>query len=94
MHRGCAGASRREFLGLLGVGAAAVLTGCSAPATVVPTPAAVPPQLPPVPAAAPGASKVLFGGPTDGGRIVLTVDDGTCADCVAGYADFAVRTAV
>lgn len=94
MHRGCAGPSRRQFLGLLGVGAAAVLTGCAAPAAETPAPAVPPPPppLPPVPAAAPGASKVIFSGPTTGGRIVLTVDDGTCADCVAGYADFAVRT--
>ncbi|MCW2722126.1 polysaccharide deacetylase family protein [Pseudonocardia sp.] len=89
-------ASRRLFLGLLGVGAAAVLSGCashaSAPGSPTPAPVAPVPPLPPVPAATPGASKVLFSGPTEGGRIVLTVDDGTCAHCVAGYADFAVRT--
>jgi len=99
MHHRCAGASRRQFLGLLGVGAAAVLTGCGTAATSTPEPApatATPPPrvpaLPAVPAARPGPSKVVFSGPTTGRRIVLTVDDGTCAECVAGYAEFAVRT--
>ncbi len=93
MHRGCAGPSRRHVLGLLGLGAAAVLTGCGTDTATAPGPTsrAVPP-LPAVPAARPGPSTVVSHGPADGRRIVLTVDDGTCADCVAGYADFAVRT--
>jgi peptidoglycan/xylan/chitin deacetylase (PgdA/CDA1 family) len=35
---------------------------------------------------------VVFGAPEDGRRIALTVDDGTCADCVSGYVEFAQRT--
>lgn len=81
--------SRREFLGLLGLGTAALLTGCVA--AVSPPP----PSLPPVPAPHPGPSRELRRGPVGDGRgIALTVDDGTCADCVGGYVDFARRSGV
>lgn len=89
MHRCPAGAlrSRREFVGLLGLGTAALLTGCGASG---PPP---PPPLPPVPVPHPGPSRELRRGPPDGGRrIALTVDDGTCVDCVDGYVEFARRS--
>ena len=85
---------------MLTLGAASVLTGCStapaAPAVnsshpAVPPPSAVPP-LPPIPPAHPGANQVVAKGPATGRRIALTVDDGTSATVVAGYADFAART--
>ncbi|MCF7547577.1 polysaccharide deacetylase family protein [Pseudonocardia sp. WMMC193] len=89
------GLPRRAFVGLLGLGLAA----CSAPATGGgqpaggPTPAApAVPALPPIPAAVPGRSTTVSSGPADGSRVALTVDDGTCADCVAGYVEFARRT--
>jgi len=88
---------RRALLGVLGLGLAA----CAAPAgptdstatATAPAPT-TPPPLPPIPAAVPGPSAVVSSGPTTGNRIVLTVDDGYCADCVAGYVDFAARTGV
>jgi len=81
---------RRAFLGVLGLGLAA----CSAqpPASPDTTDPLAPPTLPPIPAAVPGPSAVVSSG--SGDRVALTVDDGTCADCVAGYVDFAVRTGV
>ncbi|NMH99552.1 polysaccharide deacetylase family protein [Pseudonocardia acidicola] len=98
------GLSRRAFLGMLGVGAAAVVSGCAGqPDGLISGAPGLPPAgagpghpaaLPPVPAARPGPTTVLRGGPTTGSRIALTVDDGTCADCVAGYAEFAQRTGV
>jgi peptidoglycan/xylan/chitin deacetylase (PgdA/CDA1 family) len=45
-----------------------------------------------VPPARPGPSKLISHAPTTGRRIVLTVDDGTSAEVVAGYVDFARRT--
>lgn len=88
---------RRAFLGLLGIG----LTACSAEpvrdggaAPAPPSGTGPAPALPPVPRAVPGASRTISSGPAAGGRIALTVDDGTCADCVAGYVDFARRTGI
>ena len=43
-----------------------------------------------MPAPRPGPARILDHGPADAGnRIALTVDDGTCADCVTGYVEFA-----
>ena len=39
-----------------------------------------------------GPPRVLTHGPSGTRQIALTVDDGYCADCVAGYAGFAART--
>jgi peptidoglycan-N-acetylglucosamine deacetylase len=95
-----AGLGRRRLLGMLALGAASVLAGCSARPT---TPGAnrtvaaalpSPPPLPPVPPPHAGASAVVSRGPQTGRRIALTVDDGTAADVVAGYADFAQRTGI
>ncbi len=145
MHCPHAGRSRREFVGLLGVGLAATLAGsltaCSGdptpsgppvpdpyftdpshlgppPADAVPGtgPSAagpsdgnpvegdpaqgdVPGTIPPDPAGGralgrsviTGKPQILHSGPIADRRIVLTVDDGFCEDCVAGYVTF-VRT--
>lgn len=88
-HRCAAGMSRRTFLGLLAVGAAATACAAVTPSPAPPAATAAAPPLPPVPGARPGPAKVLFSGPAAGNRIALTVDDGTCADCVAGYVAFA-----
>jgi peptidoglycan/xylan/chitin deacetylase (PgdA/CDA1 family) len=92
---------RRTFLGLLTVGLAVTVTGCSAddnasgpPSTTkspVPAPAqaAAPPPLPPIPPPHPGKPTTLSHGDRSGKKIVLTVDDGYCTGCVAGYVKFA-----
>jgi peptidoglycan/xylan/chitin deacetylase (PgdA/CDA1 family) len=98
---------RRRLLGLLGLGAVAVLTGFAggsgtraradaAPAPApAPPPGAPPPPIPPAPEAPlAGGPAVLREGPTTTGRIALTVDDGYCVDCVAGYTDFVARTGI
>jgi len=95
--------SRRHLLGMLALGLGCVLSGCSSRTTTTggagggvapPLPPSPPPPLPPVPAAHPGAGEVVFHGPTTHRRIALTVDDGTSADVVAGYVDFAQRTGI
>lgn len=96
-----AGLGRRRLLGMLTLGAASVLAGCStAPTTpAVGGTAAAPlsspvPALPPVPPARSGPNQVVSRGSETGRRIALTVDDGTSAAVVAGYADFAARTGI
>jgi peptidoglycan/xylan/chitin deacetylase (PgdA/CDA1 family) len=99
---------RRHLLGMLALGVASALAGCSSTSAstgatdradsagrqvATPTPPLAPP-LPPVPAAHPGASDVVFHGSTTDRRIALTVDDGTSADVVAGYVDFAQRSGI
>jgi peptidoglycan/xylan/chitin deacetylase (PgdA/CDA1 family) len=99
--------SRRAFLGVLGVGLAAALTGRAlTDAAATPTqakPAAVPPPVAPLraveqPVVAPGPPpppRVLNAGPpaaVQARQIVLSVDDGYCDSCVAGYVAFAQRT--
>jgi peptidoglycan-N-acetylglucosamine deacetylase len=86
--------SRRKLL--LAIGAAAVLAGCAQSPTTAATTAATstPPPLPPVPAPKPGTTQVVFHGPDTDRRIALTVDDGTAADVVTGYADLAARTGI
>jgi len=100
--------SRRRALFLLAVGAAVVATGCrttssagsssagsSAAAAAASGAAPRPvPALPPVPVARPGRSRVVFEGPANGGRLALTVDDGTAPDVVAGYVAFAQRSGI
>ncbi|MCD2195146.1 polysaccharide deacetylase family protein [Actinomycetospora endophytica] len=97
---------RRRLLGLLGLGAVAALTGFaggSGANAAVPTaeaggPAAPPPPPAPIPvppeAPLAGGPVVLREGPTTTNRIALTIDDGYCADCVAGYTDFVARTGI
>jgi peptidoglycan-N-acetylglucosamine deacetylase len=81
--------SRRTLFGMLGLGLAAWLAGCAAPA---------------VPAgpgrggggtATASPSRVGAGSAAPSGRrIALTVDDGYAHDVVAGYVDFARRTGI
>jgi len=99
---------RRTFLGLLGIGLAAATTSCtssaptatrgplmpSAPPTPLPTPSTsggTNPEQPP-PLAVTDTSRVLHAGPAGTRQIALTIDDGYCNDCVAGYVEFAHRT--
>lgn len=88
--------TRRRWLGLLAAGLAVVLAGCSdaTPPTARPAANSTPVTAPPVPAARPGHSEMVVRGPTAGGRIALTVDDGTSAEVVAGYVAFAQRTGI
>jgi len=37
---------------------------------------------------------VVSAAPAPTSQVVLTVDDGYCAECIAGYVDFAVRTGI
>jgi peptidoglycan/xylan/chitin deacetylase (PgdA/CDA1 family) len=101
---------RRTFLGLLGVGFAVTACGTatSGAASTAPLarPAAGPPPpardlVPPLPLHPPTVERngvlVLHGGPPASAatrKLALTVDDGFCADCVAGYVQFVRRTGV
>ncbi len=60
-----------------------------APDTTTKVPA---PALPAIPPPRPGQPRVVSKAPGPTSQVVLTVDDGYCAECVAGYVDFAVRT--
>ncbi len=87
---GCTGSSR--------------LAGTALPARAVPVPpepsppAPAPPPPSPLPAPPAAATGRLFEelshGPTGTRQIALTVDDGDCADCVAGYVDFVARSGI
>ncbi|MDQ0383046.1 polysaccharide deacetylase family protein [Amycolatopsis thermophila] len=92
---------RRAFFGMLALGAATVITGCSSD-TTTPTPASATPPAPPsgtdpdVPAdtGTGGPTRVLSKGPAAGHQIALTVDDGYDNAVVAGYVAFAQRTGI
>jgi peptidoglycan/xylan/chitin deacetylase (PgdA/CDA1 family) len=102
--------SRREFIGLLAVGLAVTVSGCgtsdpgsqdtatnpppppSGTASQV-TPVASGP-LPPIPQPHPGPATTISHGVKDTNKICLTVDDGYCAPCVAGYVDFVQRSGI
>jgi peptidoglycan-N-acetylglucosamine deacetylase len=96
------GADRRKFFGLLGLGLAVALTGCVSSEGVVSAPPPKPPpqplptpEWPPaVPAARPGDPVQIERAPSGTRRIALTIDDGYCRECVAGYAAFAVRSRI
>jgi peptidoglycan/xylan/chitin deacetylase (PgdA/CDA1 family) len=94
---------RRTFIGLLGVGLAATLSGCASPNTAAgpatqalqplnTTPAT--PPLPPIPAAHPGPATTIRHGVAGSRKFCLTIDDGFCKDCVAGYVNFVRRTGI
>jgi hypothetical protein len=97
---------RRTFLTLIGVGLLGTLGGCSVggwgrrssgvrmvPAATATTTSPPPRQaLPAIPAPKPGRPVVVSSAPGPTSQVVLTVDDGYCGECVAGYVDFAVRT--
>jgi peptidoglycan/xylan/chitin deacetylase (PgdA/CDA1 family) len=94
------GLSRRAFVGLLGLGVAGTVVGCGGGATeqagkCAPNPfAAAGGDGGGVKPVAVGVPQVLSRGPRGNRRIALTVDDGTCVDCVAGYVEFASRSGV
>jgi peptidoglycan/xylan/chitin deacetylase (PgdA/CDA1 family) len=103
---------RRTFLGLLGVGLAATIAGCSdttsrsgansqhnnltgdagTPGSTGDQPPTPPASSTPLPAA--GQTTVLTHGPAGTQNIAITVDDGFCRDCVAGYVRFAQATGI
>ena len=66
----------------------------SAPPTeaAITTTAPPPPALPAIPPPRPGTSTVVSKAPGPTSHLALTVDDGYCAECVAGYVDFAEQT--
>src|SRR4051812_12198570 len=90
---------RRAFLTMLAAGAVAVLEACSAhrtaakevgkPSTPGGTAAPVSsdpvPPLPPIPARHPGDPHLVSHAPSPTPQIALTIDDGYCRECVAGY---------
>ncbi|GLZ49100.1 hypothetical protein Acsp06_52850 [Actinomycetospora sp. NBRC 106375] len=77
---------RRSLLGMLGLGLAAWLAGCAAPA------GAAPPPVPPP--ARPATATVRTTAPARGAPIALTVDDGYAPHVVAGYVEFARRAGI
>ncbi|WP_245614437.1 polysaccharide deacetylase family protein [Actinokineospora inagensis] len=96
------GFDRRAFLGMLGLGLA--VAACSSPepgkhdGPVAQPASSAPPPSPtgrtdpePPPPPLQGQQK-LSRGPAGTHHIALTVDDGYCDECVAGYVDFADRT--
>jgi peptidoglycan/xylan/chitin deacetylase (PgdA/CDA1 family) len=91
---GACGTPLRRALSLPVPGPAPPTTG-AAPTTTEPvaTATTVPP-LPPIPKARPGPPSVLSKASRVTSELAWTVDDGTCAECVAGYVDFAERTGV
>ena len=89
--------SRRELMGLWGLGLATVVSGCSDALSPRPTGA---PLAPPargaspspavaVPVAHPGPPVVVTAGPPGTRTIALTIDDGYDAATVAAYVEFA-----
>jgi len=101
---------RRDFLIMVGAGLIAALGGCttaktadradgSTPTivnqiTVPQTKPTVAPSLPPIPKPHPGPASVVSHAPAATQQIALTIDDGYCEDCVAGYVAFAEHTGV
>ena len=53
-----------------------------------------PPPLPPIPVPHAGQPMVVSHAPVVTQQIAITIDDGYCEECVAGYVDFAERTGV
>ncbi len=47
-----------------------------------------------IPPPRPGAPQIVSAGPTGTQRIALTVDDGTCGDCIARYVEFAQTSGI
>jgi peptidoglycan/xylan/chitin deacetylase (PgdA/CDA1 family) len=62
--------------------------------TAPPPPPPPPPTLPPIPSPRPGPAVVVSQALTSTSQIAITIDDGFCEECVAGYVDFAERTGV
>ena len=53
-----------------------------------------PPPLPPIPPPRPGHPNVILRAPKPTNQVALTIDDGYCRECVAGYVAFAERTGI
>lgn len=96
---------RRVFFGLLALGVASTVAGCSSGTTGTPSTPGTPEQAPPeetpgedpeipVNGGSSGATRVLTKGPATGNQIALTVDDGYNDEVVAGYVAFAQRTGI
>ncbi|HLG91688.1 MAG TPA: polysaccharide deacetylase family protein [Acidimicrobiales bacterium] len=101
---------RRRFLRLLATGAALALASCSpgprrpaarrpsSPAssgqvlTEQPPPSTLP--LGQIPPPRPGLPQVVSAGPPGTRQIALTVDDGYCGPCIAGYVEFAQSSGI
>ncbi len=64
------------------------------PTTTTTTTTTPPPTLPPIPGPQPGPAVVISHAATATQQIALTIDDGYCEECVAGYVDFAERTGI
>ena len=101
---GCSPAARRS-LGLDGPGdvspgttpstattsTTVATTSFSPSASLADTPK---PVLDDIPLANPGTAHVLYGGPKGTRQVALTIDDGYCASCVAGYVEFAITSGI
>jgi peptidoglycan/xylan/chitin deacetylase (PgdA/CDA1 family) len=101
---------RRSFLGMLSVGLAVTISGCSTSTAKTPSNPAQPPQAAPLPATPPapvsnqrlpaippphpGRPTIIDHGSKAANKICLTVDDGDDADVVAGYVQFAQKTGI
>ena len=99
---GCSPATRRS-LGLDGPGDVAPSTTTTTTPTTVLTPSSSAkasladtpkPVLDDIPDPNPGKANVLYGGPKGTRQVALTIDDGFCRSCVAGYIEFAVTSGI
>jgi peptidoglycan/xylan/chitin deacetylase (PgdA/CDA1 family) len=64
----------------------------SAPATTTTVKPSRP--LPGIPAARPGPARIVSHAPKLTSQVALTIDDGYCVECVAGYVDFAEASGI
>jgi peptidoglycan-N-acetylglucosamine deacetylase len=100
---------RRDFVALLTAGVVGVLGGCTSvltpsegtSATTQPpsSPSSTNTTLPkrplsPIPPAHVGPARIVTRAPKRTSQVALTIDDGYCVECVAGYVDFAHRTGI
>ena len=88
---------RRTFFSLLAIGLASIVAGCTQPSgeQKPSQPGGAPPNWDvPTPPVGAGPNRVLTRAPAPTRQIALTVDDGYSNEVVAGYLDFAVRTAI
>ncbi|MGH9077246.1 MAG: polysaccharide deacetylase family protein [Acidimicrobiales bacterium] len=102
MLGGC-GASARPTTGTLGTGRGrpgprpAGVSRTGPTTTVAPTTTTGPPPLPPIPSPVPGPATVFSQGPPQAraaNQVAITIDDGFCQECAAGYAQFAQQSGI